>query len=135
MVPGAARRITGRWIRPDIGPYVVGVALDLDQTRQIGARPAQPSVMSPVGSRVMHGSMANLSDVGNSTPDEVGLLSPQPASPRRDRRSCFTGSSSVVTIAGIEVHFRNFIAAWRKQKLFPHFSEARAAIFAPEKVE
>lgn len=83
------------------------------------------------------GSRANRSDrdACNSTPGEVGLLSRRPPWPWRDRRSCLTGSSSVVTIAGIEVRFRNFMAAWPKQKLFPHFSEARAAIFAIEKVE
>jgi hypothetical protein len=35
----------------------------------------------------------------------------------------------------IAIRFENLIAAWPKQKLFPHFSEARTAIFAIEKVE
>jgi hypothetical protein len=43
--------------------------------------------------------------------------------------------SRAVKTAGIAIHFWNLMAARQKQKLFPHFSEARTAIFAIQKVE
>jgi hypothetical protein len=41
----------------------------------------------------------------------------------------------VVSFAGIEIHFRNFLALGADKKLFSHFSEARTAILAIEKIE
>jgi len=38
-------------------------------------------------------------------------------------------------MVGIAIRFGNFIAASPKQKLLPHFSETRAAIFAIENIE
>jgi hypothetical protein len=43
--------------------------------------------------------------------------------------------SSAIGLVGITIRFENLIAARTKQELLSHFSEARSAIFAEEKVK
>ena len=42
---------------------------------------------------------------------------------------------SAVRMAGIAIRFGKLVAGSPKQKLLPHFSEARTAIFAVKQVE
>ena len=42
---------------------------------------------------------------------------------------------SAIGMVGIAILFGNFMSARPKQKLFPHFSEARTVIFVIEIVE
>jgi hypothetical protein len=56
----------------------------------------------------------------------------------RPRRAGFALRVAPISCAartGTAIHFWNFMAARQKLKLFPHFSEARTAIFAIQKVE
>jgi hypothetical protein len=62
----------------------------------------------------------------SNRPAVVGLVS------RAIRIAC--PISSAIGMAGIAIRFGRFEAV-NEQKLFPHFSEARPAIFAVEKIE